>query len=97
MNENGSPLPASERTLMTFAAHLSSTLKADSIKVYLAGIRSLHLEHGLANPLNNCLRLERVLKRIKRTQGTSTRQRLSVTFTVLTVQSLIAYLDVTRE
>ena len=83
LNENGSPLPASEWMLMTFAAHLSSTLKADSIKVYLAGVWSLHLEHGLANPLNNYLRLERVLKGIKRTQGTSTRQRLPVTFTVL--------------
>ena len=90
MNENGSPQPASEWTLMTFAAHLSSTLKADSIKVYLAGVRSLHLEHRLANPLNNCLCLERVLKGIKRTQGTFTRQALPVTFTVLTVQSLIA-------
>ena len=97
VNENGSPLPANEWTLMTFAAHLSSTLKADSIKVYLAGVWSLHLEHGLANPLNNCLRLERVLKGIKSTPGTSTRQRLPVTFTVLIVQSLIAYLDVTLE
>lgn len=68
---------------MTFATHLSSTLKADSIKVYMAGVRSLHLEHGFANPLNNRLRLERVIRVIKRTQGTSVRQRLPVTFAVL--------------
>lgn len=83
MNENGSPLPASEWTLMTFAAHLSQTIKAESIKVYLAGVRSLHLEHGLANPLSNCLRLERVLRGIKRTQGGATRQRLPVTLEIL--------------
>ena len=41
---------SSARKRMTFAAHLSSTLKAESIKVYLAGVRSLHLEHRLANP-----------------------------------------------
>ena len=83
LNENGSPLPASEWTLMTFAAHLSSTLKAESIKVYLAGVRLLHLEDGLANPLNNCLRLESVIRAIKLAQGTTERQRLPVTFAVL--------------
>lgn len=83
VNENGSPLPASEWTLMLFAAHLSKTIKASSIKVYLAGIRSLHVENGFPNPLSKCLRLERVLRGIKRSQGVSKRERLPVTLTVL--------------
>lgn len=60
-----------------------ANIKSESIKVYLSGVRSLHLEHGLAKPLSNCLRLERVLRGIKRTQGGSTRQRLPVTFEIL--------------
>ena len=83
MNVNGSSLPASEWTLMLFTTHLSQTIKASSIKVYLAGVRSLHIENGFANPLSNCLRLERVLRGIKRSQGISTRERLPVTLTVL--------------
>ena len=71
VHPNGSPLPASEWTLMLFASHLSNTIKASSIKVYLAAIRSLHLENGFPNPLANCLRLERVIPGIKRCQGTS--------------------------
>ena len=68
---------------MTFATHLSSNLNASSIKVYFAGVRSLHIEHGLPNPLTNCLQLERVIRGIKRIQGISTRERLPVTFVVL--------------
>ena len=83
LNANGSPLPASEWTLMLFVTHLSRTIKASSIKVYLAGIRSLHIENGFANPLANCLRLERVLRGVKRAQGVSKSERLPVTFAVL--------------
>ena len=83
VHPNGPPLPATEWTLMLFASHLSNTIKASSIKVYLAAIRSLHLENGFPNPLANCLRLERVIRGIKRCQGTSKRERLPVTVAVL--------------
>ena len=73
------PLPASEWTLMLFESHLSKTIK----KVYLAAIRSLHLENGFPKPLANCLRLERVILGIMRCQGTSKRERLPVTVAVL--------------
>ena len=66
-----------------FTTHLPQTLKASSIKVYLADVRSLHIENVFANPLSNCLRLERVIRGIKRSQGISTRERLPVTLTVL--------------
>ena len=84
LHADGSALPASEWTLMLLATYLAKTIKASSIKVYLAGIRSLHIENGFPNPLTECLRLERVLRGIKRSQGVSTRERLPVTFTVLT-------------
>ena len=83
IHENGSPLPANEQTLMMFAAHLSQTIKASSIKVYLSGVRSLHIEQGFKNPLDNCFRLERVLRGIKRRQGAGTRQRLPITIAIL--------------
>ena len=68
---------------MLFVPQSSTTLKAESIKVYLAGIQSLHLENGFLSPLSNCLRLERVLRGIKRTQRHGQRQRLPITFSVL--------------
>ena len=57
-------------------------LYAASIKMYLAGIRSLHIESGFKNPLSNCLRLERVLRGIKRSPAISIREQLQVTLSV---------------
>ena len=68
---------------MLFVTALSHTLKASSIKVYLAGVRALHIEHGFDNPLANCLRLERILRGIRRVQGSGTRPRLPITITIL--------------
>ena len=82
---------------MHFAAHLSRTLKASSIKVYLSGVRSMHIEHGFDNPLENCFRLERVLRGIKRLQGTGTKQSLPITTSILrklhNILNLDTYLD----
>ena len=72
---------------------LSHTLKASSIKVYFAGVRSLHIENGFRNPLANCLRLERVLRGIKRTQGIGKRVRLPVTASILRRQHLLLNLS----
>lgn len=83
INTNGSPLPANEWTLMLFVTALSRSLKTSSIKVYLAGVRSLHVENGFGNPLENCLRLERVIRGIKRMQGIGTRPRRPITAPIL--------------
>ena len=37
--------------------------------MYLAAVRSLHIDYGFPDPLLNCLRLQRLLKGIKRVQG----------------------------
>ena len=93
LHADGSALPASEWSLMLFATYQPKNIKASSIKVYLAGIRSLHIENGFPNPLTECLKLERVLRAIKRSLGVSTRGRLAVTFTVLTRLSAVINLD----
>ena len=48
---DGSLLPASEDTLMLFTTFLASTLKSQSTKVYLSGVRNLHLEHEFPDPV----------------------------------------------
>ena len=44
---------------------------------------SLHIEQGFKNPLENCVRLERVLCRVKWLQGTGTKQSLPITIAIL--------------
>ncbi|XP_028417083.1 uncharacterized protein LOC114541344 isoform X2 [Dendronephthya gigantea] len=59
-----------------------------------SGVRSLHIEHGFRNPLENCFRLERVLRGIKRLQGTGTQKRLPITISVL--RKLYQLIDQTK-
>ncbi|KAK3735065.1 hypothetical protein QZH41_010783 [Actinostola sp. cb2023] len=62
--------------------------KSSSIKVYLSAVRALHIEQGFSDPLLNCLRLERVVKGIKRVQGVKTIDRLPITDVImLTIHS----------
>ena len=92
LNANGSPLPASEWTFMLFTTNLWQTIKASSIKVCLAVVRSLHIENSFANPLSNCLWLERVIRGIKRSQDISTREWLPVMLTVLSwIQTVLNF------
>ena len=53
----------------------------------------MHIEHGFNNPLANCFRLERVLRGIKRIQGTGIRQRLPTTISILRKLSEILNLN----
>ena len=69
LNSDGSFPPADEETLMRFASLLADNLTHASIKVYLSAERSLHIDHGLSDPFVNCLRLQRLLRGIKRVQG----------------------------
>jgi hypothetical protein len=68
-----------------WVTHLSLTIHYRSIKVYLFGIRSLHIDLGFASPFDDFSRLERVLRGIKRDQGlrSSVRPRFPVTTTVI--------------
>ena len=79
VQSGGSPLTPSEWTLILFITELSRSLKASSIKVYLSGVRSLHVENGFDNPLKNRPCLEQVLCGIKRSQGLERRPHLPIT------------------
>ena len=83
MDAKGSACPADEWTLCLFATYLAGSLRAASIKVYLSAVRALHVEHGFADPLANCLRLERVIKGIKRAQGVKSVERLPITSDIM--------------
>ena len=94
MNSRGSPLPAEEWTLCLLATWLADDLKAASIKVYLSAVRALHIEQGFPDPLSGCLGLQRVLKGIKRYQGSSSDKRLPVTPAIL--RAIYSHLDLSQ-
>ena len=86
LSPHGSPCPASEWTLCLFATYLADSLQHPSIKVYLSAVQSLHVDQGFPDPLENCLRLQRVVRGIKRSQGAlSSRPRLPVSSNILRV------------
>ena len=57
----------------------SCTHHHSSIKVYLSGIRAVHIDQGFPDPLADCLHQQRVVRGIKRCQGTPSFTRLPVT------------------
>ena len=68
-----------------FATFLAGSVQHSSIKVYLSAVRALHIEEGFPDPLVDCLRLQRVLRGIKRTQGSPEAQRLPITDHILMI------------
>ena len=85
VHPSGSPCPTDEWTLCLFATFLANTVQHSTIKVYLSAVRSMHIEQGFPDPLINCLRLQRVLRGIKRTQGVFSSLRLPVTDDIMAV------------
>lgn len=83
IHPSGSPCPTDEWTLCLFATSLANSVRQATIKVYLSAVRSLHVDQGFPDPLLNCLRLQRVLRGIKRSQGDSSRTRLPVTASLM--------------
>ena len=82
---NGSPCPADEWTLCLFVSFLADSIQHSSIKVYLSAVHSLHIEQGFPDPLLNSLRLKRVLRVFKRTQGSPAARHLPITDSLLLV------------
>ena len=64
---------------------LADSLNHSSIKVYLSEVQSLRIDNGLADPLINCLQLQRLLRGIKRVQGSPNPKHLPITIVVLQV------------
>ena len=65
-----------------FATFLVNTVQHSTI---ISAVRSLHIEQGFTDPLVDCLRLQRVLRGIKITQGDTSSLRLPVTDDIMMV------------
>lgn len=65
--------------LCLFATFLARKIQHSSIKVYLSGVRVLHIEQGFQDPLANCLRLQRVVRGIKCCQSSPSSTHLPIT------------------
>ena len=61
-------------------AFLADRLKPQSIKVYLAGVRALHISHGHHNPLTHTIKLQQTLRGIEREHSAPVKQKLPITF-----------------
>ena len=85
IHPNGLPCRADEWTLCLFVSFLADSIQHSSIKVYLSAVRSLHIKQGFPDPLLNCLRLQRVLRGVKRSQGAPAARRLPITDSLLLV------------
>ena len=82
------PTPATERILMLFATHLTTTnISYAIIKVYLSAIRQLHVTQGPLQYFNQQLtpRLQQTLKGIQKTQTATNppRPRLPITVDIM--------------
>ena len=76
-------IPGSENTLRLFSSYLADRIKPQSIKVYLAAIRALHIQHGHQNPFTNTIKLQQTLRGIEREHIAPAKQKLPITFDIL--------------
>ncbi|XP_052082957.1 uncharacterized protein LOC127720417 [Mytilus californianus] len=86
-------VPLSPMNLARYVAYLSSRLQFNSITNYLSIVRLLHLESGVASPIDSFF-MESVLKGAKRVLGAGIHRKLPITpkilneiFTLLSVSS----------
>jgi hypothetical protein len=77
------PVPASQETLLCYAAYLACSLSASSIPNYLNVIRLLHLEAGLVNPLEGNFELNMLKRGIRRVKGVPPCQKEPITIEIL--------------
>ena len=68
--------------MILFATHLAQRIKPQSIQVYLAAIRSLHIANGYPNPLQPGLKLKQTLRGIERKHFKPPKQKLPLTFDI---------------
>ena len=66
-----------------FSTHLAQRIKPQSIHVYLAAVRSLHVAHGLPNPLQPGHKLKQTLRGIERQHFCPPKQKMPLTFDLL--------------
>jgi hypothetical protein len=77
------PIPCTEDTLVLYVAFLHREgLRPGTVRVYLAGIRSLHIEEGYGNPLEGSLRLARAIRALDITCD-KPHQKLPITLDIM--------------
>jgi integrase len=74
-NRLPSTLPAAIHIIELWVADLGCRLQYQSIKVYLAGFRSANVDAGLNDPIRGQLRIERLLRGIKRIKGAASKSK----------------------
>ena len=65
-------LPTTENILIYFVVFLAKTVNPETIKVYLAAVRHMHLVNGYDLPIAKFQRLHYISRGIKRIKGAST-------------------------
>ena len=71
--------------LLGHSGSSSSSFNHSSINVYISAVQSLHINNGLPDLLINCLQLQRLLRGVKRVQGSSSLNRLPISIDILHV------------
>lgn len=77
------PVPITQSSLIAYIAYLARSLKPASINCYLNIIRLLHLDAGLANPLEGNFEVANLKKGIARQLGSPPIQKLPITCEIL--------------
>lgn len=73
------PVPATTQLLCRYVAHLCKTLQYSSMKQYINIVRILHLEWGIANPLENNYILTQTMRGARRVMGDQTTRKDPIT------------------
>eukprot|EP00731_Ephydatia_muelleri_P001741 Em0001g1741a len=78
-------LPGSKHTIVLFVVHLSRTLQANTIQVYVAAVSHLHLSQGFSSPTSSNPMLNLTIRGIQRSQAPAhlRPRRLPLTNTML--------------
>ena len=88
---NMQPLPATEKLLILFTADLSQRLAFSSIRAYLSAVRFLHISNGHSDPLSGRLKLDLLLRGVRKRKPGSHDKRLPITPLIL--QKLFSILN----
>ena len=75
--------PISEDILINFSVCMARSVQYSTIKNYLSARKCYHSSHGYALNLSAFLRLQLILRGIKRSQGVNSKARRPITLTIL--------------
>ena len=89
-------MPATDTMPSCVAAHLTQSVQPQTIHVYMAAVRNMHLEAGFRDPTMNALLPPRVMQGIKRTATDPAIQRTRLPITIDLLRKLTNQLSLDR-